>query len=394
MIEEFRRSSFSQRWPCYRRATDLVFKPIVGSAALVVLWGCGSAGGAESEVQSRPSAAVSASGAALSSASALNANNSAPKKARPKGGTRFAETLSVRQFLKGNIHTHTLRSDGDSEPRDVVRRYRDNGYAFLIITDHNSRTDPNELASEVRPTFALIAGEEVTMTSGGKPVHVNALCTQSTIGGGDFGTKAEALTWAVEKIHAQKAVALINHPNFDWTLGEDDLPAGSGAELIEVFSGHPYVNTDGDLLRPSHELLWSKMVDNELGYFGAAVDDMHHLKPGAKEPASRPFKGWVNVFGDKASQDTICNGLRDGRFYSSSGVKLTQIRVSEKEMAITSAEKARVLFIGLEGAILAEEEVSAGKEARYGLRGGEVYVRAKVIGADARKAWTQPYWVK
>ncbi|MBK8253462.1 MAG: hypothetical protein IPK82_12445 [Polyangiaceae bacterium] len=357
-------------------------------------WGCSAAGGAESEAQHRPSAAASASVTASSNSSAFNANNAAPKKARPKGGTRFIETLSVRRFLKGNIHTHTLRSDGDSEPRDVVRRYRDNGYAFLIITDHNSRTDPNELASEVRPTFALIAGEEVTMTSGGKPVHVNALCTQSTIGGGDFGTKAEALKWAIEKIHAQKAIALINHPNFDWTLNEDDLPAGVGAELIEVFSGHPYVNTDGDLLRPSHELLWTKMVDMELGYFGAAVDDMHHLKSSAKEPASRPFKGWVNVFGDTAYQDVICNGLRGGRFYSSSGVKLTHIQVTEKELAVTAAEKARVLFIGLEGAILADNEVPAGKEARYELRGGEVYVRAKVLGSDGRKAWTQPYWVK
>ena len=40
------------------------------------------------------------------------------------------------KFYKGNLHTHSTRSDGDSEPQDIAKRYREEGYSFLAITDH------------------------------------------------------------------------------------------------------------------------------------------------------------------------------------------------------------------------------------------------------------------
>ena len=39
-------------------------------------------------------------------------------------------------FRKGNIHTHSTASDGELEPEEVCRRYREGGYNFLAITDH------------------------------------------------------------------------------------------------------------------------------------------------------------------------------------------------------------------------------------------------------------------
>src|SRR5215208_50623 len=65
----------------------------------------------------------------------------------PSGPTRW---------YKGNTHTHTLNSDGDSTPDEVVRWYREHGYQFLVITDHDKITivDGGGLL--------LIPGEEVT----------------------------------------------------------------------------------------------------------------------------------------------------------------------------------------------------------------------------------------
>ena len=45
------------------------------------------------------------------------------------------------RWFKGNTHTHTLNSDGDSTPDDVVRWYREHGYHFLVLTDHNFLTE-------------------------------------------------------------------------------------------------------------------------------------------------------------------------------------------------------------------------------------------------------------
>ncbi|NIP78284.1 MAG: hypothetical protein GWM90_03425, partial [Gemmatimonadetes bacterium] len=76
------------------------------------------------------------------------------------------------EWFKGNTHTHTTESDGDSPPEYVARWYKDHGYDFLVLSDHNVFTDPAELAHLVDSTFLLIAGEEVTSGFDGASVHV------------------------------------------------------------------------------------------------------------------------------------------------------------------------------------------------------------------------------
>ena len=41
------------------------------------------------------------------------------------------------QWFKGNTHTHTLWSDGDAAPEVAAAWYRDHGYDFLVLSDHN-----------------------------------------------------------------------------------------------------------------------------------------------------------------------------------------------------------------------------------------------------------------
>ena len=40
------------------------------------------------------------------------------------------------RFPKGNIHTHSNRSDGQRTPADVAETYRRGGYHFTALTDH------------------------------------------------------------------------------------------------------------------------------------------------------------------------------------------------------------------------------------------------------------------
>jgi hypothetical protein len=54
-------------------------------------------------------------------------------------------SLATTRWYKGNTHTHTLNSDGDSTPDEVVRWYREHGYQFLVLTDHNFLTSVDAL---------------------------------------------------------------------------------------------------------------------------------------------------------------------------------------------------------------------------------------------------------
>ena len=98
---------------------------------------------------------------------------SCPRSSRRRG-TQAAAPL---RWYKGNTHTHTLNSDGDSTPDEVARWYREHGYQFLVLSDHNFLTSVDGLNAlhGADERFLLIRGEEVTDGFGGKPIHVNGL---------------------------------------------------------------------------------------------------------------------------------------------------------------------------------------------------------------------------
>ena len=112
------------------------------------------------------------------------------------GGTtvlaRPAQTVAAGRYFKGNLHTHTLNSDGDSTPDDVVRWYREHGYNFVTMTDHNYLTSVDGLNAlhGADDKFLVMRGEEVTDRFGDKPIHINGLDPVSFI-----KPPAAALLW-------------------------------------------------------------------------------------------------------------------------------------------------------------------------------------------------------
>ena len=89
---------------------------------------------------------------------------------------RFAVPITARTtWYRGNTHAQTRESDGDSSPEDVAAWYKNHGYDFLVLSDHNVFTDPAVLSHLVGDDFLLIPGEEVTSNYESAPVHVNGL---------------------------------------------------------------------------------------------------------------------------------------------------------------------------------------------------------------------------
>jgi predicted metal-dependent phosphoesterase TrpH len=368
---------------------------LAAAGAVIVAWALLGAHSHPAPLRHLPPVPALAPGPASASAAAVvppAPSGDASAAAPPGPPGRFVETMDVSTFQKGNIHTHTTRSDGDRPPQDVYTWYRDRGYNFLAITDHNTLTDPAVFRLlERRKRFVLIPGEEVTMRGAGKQVHVNAICHKETIGGHLFDTQREALAWAVKQIKAQGGVALVNHPNWDWALTADDLPAAHGARLLEIASGHPYVHTLGDETHLSHEAIWDAAFGAGEDFAGVAVDDAHAYDPHAPETAARPGRAWIQVFAPEASRKAICAALAEGKLYASTGPALRRIQVTERAYAVYPADlSAEVEFVGKAGAVLQRGKAGSDGAARYELKGGEAYVRARITTADGKHAWTQP----
>jgi hypothetical protein len=305
-------------------------------------------------------------------------------------------------FVRGNLHTHSLRSDGTASIEAMVRWYRDHDYQFLAMTEHNVRVDPAELAAQLQPGFVLIPGEEVTNEWKGLPLHVNAICASETIGGGiDFEDPASGLARVTESIRAAGGIPLVNHPNFGWALDAGDIEKGVSLPfLLEIWSGHPIVRAGGDPSHPSEEAIWDDVVARGVPATPVAVDDAHGL---AGEPGSGdalPGRGWVELFGADLTPSSICEALAAGRLYASSGPRLARIQVRGDELLIVPRDaRTTVAFLGEWGeelALVATADAPATAEGHavvYRLRGGEITVRARVSDPDGGHAWTPAYRV-
>ena len=313
----------------------------------------------------------------------------AAARSRPQPGA----TTPPGRWFKGNTHTHTVNSDGDSTPDEVVRWYREHGYNFLVLTDHNYLTSVTGLngVHGAPDKFIVIPGEEVTMTVANKPVHMNGLAVATFVSPPSAETVVEALQRAADGIRRVGGVPHVNHPNFGWALTPDDMRQVERTNLLEIFNGHPQVNNAGGGGLPGLEEVWDRILTDGRLMYGIAVDDAHHFKRPGDPSASGPGRGWVHVRAPALEPRMISEALDRGDFYASTGVELTGYTATATGIALeirtTAWSKYRVQFIGGSGRVLSEV---ADSTASYTFTGDEGYVRAKVLESNGLVAWTQP----
>lgn len=306
---------------------------------------------------------------------------------------RLRQEPATARWYKGNTHTHTRMSDGDTPPLDVARWYKSNGYDFLVLSDHNVFTDPANLSAVVDSTFLLIGGEELTAAFDRTPVHVNGLNLRAVVPPVTGPTLLQTLQGNVDAVRAAAGVPHINHPNLLPALDAWVLAGVRNLRLFEIFNGHPLANNDGSFTQPSMEAVWDKLLTDGHEIYGIAVDDAHHFATFGPD-RSNPGRGWIAIRASRLEPVELMMRLEAGSFYASTGVTVDAIELRSNELVIQirggADERFRTDFIGAGGELLGRSHTNP---ARYQLRGRERYVRAKVFDGSGRVAWTQPAFV-
>jgi hypothetical protein len=317
------------------------------------------------------------------------------------------------RWFKGNTHAHSLNSDGDVPVDEVVRWYREHGYHFTFITEHEYFTDvaPLNALFGGANRFLVIAGQEVTQrvadpehTGGVRQAHVNALGTTRLVR--TIGERNIASGMSIGQTYARHHAAIrdagglmqVNHPNFIWSVPLADMMDLPDSTLFEVWNGHPIVYNLGGTDSSGQEMLstearWDSVLSRGKLLFGVADDDAHSYKPQDAENAdmARPGRGWIWVRADTLSPAAIVGAMRRGDFYASTGIVLRDLRIdaTEYRLEITPAGDRRYLteFIGKNGRVLTR---STTLRPSYRFTGNEGYVRARITDSSGRMAWTQP----
>ena len=297
-------------------------------------------------------------------------------------------------WLKGNTHTHTLQSDGDSPPEEVARWYKEHGYSFLVLSDHNVFTDPKGLAHLVDSTFLLIPGEELTSTFQDRPVHVNGLNVPHLIEPRFDSTLVGTIQKNVDAVREVEGVPHVNHPNFRWAFDHHVLAQVRNDKLLEIFNGHPQVHNHGGGGAPGLEAIWDSLLTGGKRIYGIAVDDAHHFKGEFAANRANPGRGWIAVRATGLNAGEILTNLEAGRFYASTGVRLADVIITPRTLEVRIEQDAdfryTTEFIGGGGRVLAR---TVANPAVFTLTRAEPYVRARVTDSGGRVAWVQPVFV-
>ena len=327
-----------------------------------------------------------------------------PEYRRPgtPGSTRNDESIAhfepvdfaSGRWLKGNTHTHTLESDGDSPPETVVRWYKNHGYNFLVLSDHNVFVNPAKFSTLMDSTFLLIPGEELTTSFQKKAVHVNGLNIPGVIAPQTDSTLVGTIQKNVDAVRHVEGVPHINHPNFTWAMSPGVLARIRNDKLIEIHNGHPLVHNEGGGDSPGMDAIWDELLTGGKRIYGIAVDDAHHFQGEFAADRANPGRGWVSVRSPSLDARTILSRMEEGRFYASSGVALDSIRVSPQELKVAIHKqgdfKYTTEFIGRGGRVLMR---TGSLNPSYTLVGDEMYVRARITDSGGQRAWVQPVFV-
>jgi hypothetical protein len=316
-----------------------------------------------------------------------------PRQPRPPG-----------YWFKGNTHTHSLRSDGDSTPDQVVQWYRDHDYDFLVLTDHNVLSPAGALNAKYGADrqFLVIQGEEVTDSYGSQPIHVNALGNSETVAPQHGTSVVEVMERDVAAIQHAGGLALLDHPNYVSPIGAEALRQVAAGALVEIFNGHPATNTFGrpDVPgmpgrpgvpgMPGMEAVWDRILSSGRLMYGVADDDAHVFKSSDPQVPG-PGRGWVYVHAESLTTHALLEALSRGDFYASTGVELSDLQVTATGVAVEIREKPsrtyRIQFIGQNGRVLEETSSTC---ASYAFRDTDTYVRVRVKDSNGAFAWTQP----
>ena len=306
--------------------------------------------------------------------------------------TQAAQPAALHWY-KGNTHTHTLNSDGDSTPDDVVRWYRSHGYQFLVLTDHNHLTSVAGLQALLGADekFLVVKGEEVTDRFGDKSLHINGLDVARQVEPQGGTSVVDVLQRNVDAIRQAQGIPHINHPNFRWSISADELKQVKNNRLFEIYNGHPMVNNLGGGGVPGLEEVWDAILTSGIRLYGIAVDDAHTFKDPGNPAVAGPGRGWVVVRAPRLEARALLDAMERGEFYASTGVELENYVVDATSMTVrvkkTAFSKYRIQFIGEGGKVLQE---SPDSPATYTFTGREAYVRAKVLESNGAIAWCQP----
>jgi hypothetical protein len=201
-------------------------------------------------------------------------------------------------WYRGDLHLHTVHSDGQRDPDELVSAARESGLDFIVSTDHNTNS-----ANRVWPAcrtggLLVIPGEEVTTRHGhwlavGLPPH-GWVDWRYAPRDGVFPRFAGEVRDAGGLVVAAHPAAPV--PGSLWEFGFDDVDA------LEVWNGRWNLDDEVSLR------MWHRLLREGRRVAAVSGSDSH----AHRQPVGSPQ---TVVHARELSIPALVDGLRRGRSY-------------------------------------------------------------------------------
>lgn len=293
-------------------------------------------------------------------------------------------------WLKGNIHSHSVYSDGCLTPEEMKEAYKHHGYDFLAVTDHDLYTDTRMLTDE---SFTMIQGFELWgNASNDKDIHINFLWDDKIEGiepGQKIhlpkrtGRECAALSW---KLREKGCYVMLNHPHWSM-LASTEVEDENPYDAVEIINyGTEWLENTGD-----GSVFWTEMLYRGCRLWNGGGDDNHNHYD-LDSMYSDSFGGFTVVKAADRSPKAIMQALKTGSFYTSTGPSIYDFYVEDDKVHVVCSPCERIFVSGHTrpyrrklGRHVTEFVVKLEKSWKL--------VRAECMDAAGRSAYTNPIYL-
>ncbi len=296
------------------------------------------------------------------------------------------------KFFRGNLHTHSTRSDGVLDPAEVCRRYQAEGYDFIALTDHfvglfdYPLTDTSAYRNA---DFTTILGAELHtgemengnlwhIVAAGLPLDFeppNAPHFDAVEG-------SESAASLAQRARDAGAFVVIAHPHWSG-MTHTDANTIEAAHAVEIYNHGCVIDND----RGEGFLTLERLLNDGRRLNLVATDDAHFNTPDY-------FGGWVMVKALENTPEALLAALKAGEFYASLGPEIHNIRIEDGHVKVNCSAAVTIIAMG-KGTSMVTLHGTSMTSANLSLErlSGSPWIRISVVDRAGKRAWSNPIWL-
>jgi hypothetical protein len=278
--------------------------------------------------------------------------------------------INGKKRQKVALHLHTTLSDGSCTPNEVIASYKEQGFDAVALTDHWKYGEAG-----IVDGVTVISGAEYNLGHATEKgvYHIVGLFMERD----PEVLKKDTTQEIIDKIHSVNGLAVLAHPA--WSLNTPEMILSlRDIDATEIYNA---VSEKGQSFRPDSSLIVDMLASRGVEYPLLATDDAHYYN------GIDNGLGFIMVECESNSAEELKKAIVEKRFYATQGPEVHMYRDGDK-FYVDCSPASHIYFASNMSWTRRATHGEGLTHAEYKIDPEDVFVRAFVVDADGKSAWT------